>query len=116
MSRRAVGSPEIVPLIGLAEQEGAEVAHGVGAALAPAHASPLQSLSDEPLAAGFHRSGADLPPHGPVARIVHLMLMVAEVLQLLVMDLAARRPELMDAIHEEAQRRLGRIPDPVPAQ
>ncbi len=70
-------------MVGVAEEEGAEVAHGVGAAFFPAHAGAFESLRDEALAAGLDRSGADLPAVGEVARIVHPMLMVAEVLGLL---------------------------------
>ena len=106
MSGAAVG-PEIVPLVGLAEQEGAEVAHGIGAAFSPAHASTFEALSDEPFAAGFDRSGTDLPAHGPVARIVHLVLMVVEILKLLTIDLAARRspPSHFQLFPDGQQRR-----------
>ena len=80
--------PVVGPLFGVAEEEGAEVAHGVGAAFLPTHAGAFESLGDEALAAGLNGARADLPAVRVVTRIVHAMLMVAEVLSLFAIDLA----------------------------
>ena len=44
--------------------EGAQVAHGVGAVLAPAHPRQLQPLAHHRLARALHRAAADAPALG----------------------------------------------------
>src|SRR5882757_3952449 len=74
-----VFTPEGLPLFGFAEVEGAEVAEGVAAGGAPAHAAAAEAEVDDGLAGALHRSGADLPALGQVAWVIHLVLMVAKV-------------------------------------
>jgi len=72
------------------------VAHGVGAALAPAHAGSLESLGNQPLAARFHRAGTNLPTAGNIAGVVHAVLVIAEVLDLLTIDFTLRCAPAVD--------------------
>ncbi len=66
----------------MAEEEGAEVAHRGGATFLPAHARAFESLRDEAFATGFDGAGAYLPAVGEITRVVHPVLVVAEVLSL----------------------------------
>jgi len=63
-------------------------AHGVGAVFAPAHAAAFETIGHHRLARALDRSRADLPAVGPIVRIVHAMVMVAEVADALRMRLA----------------------------
>src|SRR5215213_5350521 len=72
-------APEGVPLAAFAEVEGAEVADGVAAGRPPAHAAAAQSVADHRAAGAFHGARADLPAGGHVARVIHLVMVVAEV-------------------------------------
>ena len=65
------------------------MAHGGGAVFFPAHAGAFKALGDEAFAAGFDRTGADLPTIGAIARVIHPVLMVAEVLHLFTISFAA---------------------------
>ena len=60
-----------------------EVAHGIGAALAPAHAGAFETLRDDSFAGRFDWAGADLPAVGDLAGIIHFVFVVHEVLQFL---------------------------------
>ena len=73
--------PVVGPLAGLAGVEGAEVGHGVGAGLAPAHPGALEAAADHLLARRLHRARADLPAAPQVVRIVHAVRLVLEVHQ-----------------------------------
>src|SRR4051812_3416445 len=66
------------------------MADRVGPALAPAHPAPLQPLVDYRSARRLDVPRADLPTRLDVARIVHPIRVVADVLRHLTMDLDGR--------------------------
>ncbi len=76
-----VSFPEVFPLSSLAEIEGAEMANGVGAVFAPAHAAPFEPIGDHRFAGALDGAGADLPAVGDISGIIHAMLMILKVTQ-----------------------------------
>ena len=74
----AVG-PERIPLSLLTQEQGSQMADRIGPLVAPPHPRALHSPADDRLTRRLHRARADLPPLGPIARIVHPMALVAEV-------------------------------------
>lgn len=71
--------PERFPLVALAEEEGAELADGVAAGGAPAHAAAGEAVVDDGFASAFDRAGADLPALAQVIGIVHFVFVVSEI-------------------------------------
>src|SRR5947209_4063635 len=71
--------PEGVPLARLTAEQGAQVAHGVGAVLPPAHPRLLEPLTHYRLARALHRPRADHPAVRQVLRIIHAMQVAAQV-------------------------------------
>ena len=62
----------------LAAVEGAELADGGCAEESPAHAGTTQASIDDTLAGGLDFAGIDFPAVGDVRRIIHAMLIVAD--------------------------------------
>ena len=56
------------------------MADGIGAALAPAHATAFQSIAYHRFAGRLHRAGANLPAVANVSWVVHSMFVISEVL------------------------------------
>lgn len=82
--------PEGVPLAGFAEVERPEVADGVRARFAPAHPGAFQSVAHHGLAGALDRPRADLPSFRNVARVVHAVEVVAEVIRYTLVSLLER--------------------------
>src|SRR6185312_14436949 len=65
--------PEGVPLTFFTPVQGAEMAHGVGPVLAPAHPGQLQTLAHDRLAGALDRPTPNAPAPRQVLGILHAM-------------------------------------------
>src|SRR5438552_19118603 len=87
----SVPVPKGVPLPGLAAEQRPQVADGVRALLAPAHARALQTLAHHRFASRFDGARADLPTSGPIRWVIHAMRVVGEIAQRAPVALPRRR-------------------------
>ena len=64
-------TPKGLPLVGFTAEKCAEVAHRIGAVLAPTHAGLLEALAHHRFTGRFDSAGADHPTVRHVLRIIH---------------------------------------------
>ena len=77
--------PVVLPEVGLAFVEGAELAQRGGPWFAPAHPATLQASADHRFAGRLHFARADVPAVRHILRIVHPVQVAADVAQQLTM-------------------------------
>src|SRR4051812_4900720 len=83
--------PESGPLSLFAAVERADVAEGMRAGFAPAHARAFEPLADHRLAGALHDPAAYLPSLRQILRVLHPVQVVAEIAVHLLLLLPQRR-------------------------